>query len=211
MNGADFLAKRKEGVSEKLISSAKAEFIKKGYSDASLRTICETAGTTTGSVYTRYGGKEGLFEEIVGKHYDTILSMFKAAQSDFSALPETKQPENLGKISGDCLLEMLKYCYRNSDEVRLLLCGSEGTRFSGLIDEMVEIETAATHDYMAVLERLGRPAVKIDRKLEHIIITGMFQTFFEMVVHEMPFEDAEKYLREMRTFYTAGWAAVMGQ
>ena len=106
---------------------------------------------------------------------------------------------------------MLKYCYRNSDEVRLLLCGSEGTRFSGLIDEMVEIETAATHDYMAVLERLGRPAVKIDRKLEHIIITGMFQTFFEMVVHEMPFEDAENYLREMRTFYSAGWAAVMGQ
>ena len=64
---------------------------------------------------------------------------------------------------------MLKYCYRHSDEVRLLLCGSEGSRFSGLIGKMAEIETSATHDCTA--------AVKTDRKLEHIM--GMFQPFLK--------------------------------
>ncbi|MBR4097117.1 MAG: TetR/AcrR family transcriptional regulator, partial [Oscillospiraceae bacterium] len=36
---------------EKLIESAKAEFMDKGYNKASLRTICANAGVTTGALY----------------------------------------------------------------------------------------------------------------------------------------------------------------
>ena len=82
---------------------------------------------------------------------------------------------------------------------------------SKLIDEMVEIETNATHDYLIVLEKLGRPAPPIDERLEHILITGMFNTFFELIIHEMPLEEAKHYLKEMRAFYTAGWMKIMGQ
>ena len=60
-------------------------------------------------------------------------------------------------------------------------------------------------------EELGRPSPKIDPALEHILITGMFHTFFELVIHEMPLDDAENYVKEMRAFYTAGWMKIMGQ
>ena len=50
-------------------------------------------------------------------------------------------------------------------------------KFSGLVDEMVEIEVAATHAYQKVLKELGRPSPKIDPALEHILTTGMFHTF----------------------------------
>ncbi|HIT27614.1 MAG TPA: TetR/AcrR family transcriptional regulator, partial [Candidatus Faecousia gallistercoris] len=43
------------------------------------------------------------------------------------------------------------------------------------------------------------------------LITGMFRTFFELIIHAMPLNEAEKYLREMRAFYTAGWMKIMGQ
>ena len=43
---------------------------------------------------------------------------------------------------------------------------------------MVEIEAEATHSYQKVLEELGRPSPQIDPTLEHILITGMFHTFF---------------------------------
>lgn len=52
--------KQVEGVSEKIIACSKKEFLEKGYTDASLRTIAAEAGTTTGSIYSRYGDKEGL-------------------------------------------------------------------------------------------------------------------------------------------------------
>ena len=65
--------------------------------------------------------------------------------------------------------------------------------------------------YEHLLERLGRPVPSIDKRLEHILITGMFNTFFELIIHEMPLEEAKHYLKEMRAFYTAGWMKIMGQ
>ena len=41
------MAKQIEGVSEKIEKCAREEFLKNGYTDASLRTIASEAGTTT--------------------------------------------------------------------------------------------------------------------------------------------------------------------
>ena len=107
--------------------------------------------------------------------------------------------------------DMLVYAYEYLNEFKIILCKSEGTRFSNLIDEMAEIETKGTHDYLEILKRLGRPSPPIDEQLEHMLITGMFKTFFELIIHEMPLEKAEYYLKEMIAFYTAGWMKIMGQ
>ena len=76
---------------------------------------------------------------------------------------------------------------------------------------MVQIEVESTHAYQDVLNELGRPSPPIDSTLEHILTTGMFHTFFELVIHEMPLENAENYVKAMRDFYTAGWMKIMGQ
>ena len=46
------MAKQIEGVYEAVLKCAKKEFQDKGYKDASLRTIAQEAGTSTGSIYT---------------------------------------------------------------------------------------------------------------------------------------------------------------
>ena len=166
---------------------------------------------TTGAFYGYYKSKEELFEALVGEHYAYLLNCFQKAQQEFADLPHEQQPEVMGDISGDCMFDMLHYAYEHLEECKLILCCSEGTKFSGLIDEMVEIEAAATHAYQEVLQELGRPSPQIAPALEHILITGMFHTFFELVIHEMPLGDAENYVKEMRAFYTAGWMKIMGQ
>ena len=55
------MAKQKAGVYDKVLECAKEEFLSKGFLDASLRTIAQAADTSTGSIYTRFGDKEGLF------------------------------------------------------------------------------------------------------------------------------------------------------
>lgn len=176
-----------------------------------MRNIVKSVGMTTGAFYGYYKSKEELFEALVGKHYDSILNRFKEAQREFAELPILQQPKAMGEVSGLCMHDMLHYAYAHLTECKLILCRAEGTRFSGLIDEMVEIETESSHAYQRVLGELGRPSAQIDSRLEHILITGMFHTFFELVIHEMPLEDAENYVREMRAFYTAGWMKMMGQ
>ena len=196
---------------QKILEAAKREFLEKGFKSASLRSIVKTAGVTTGAFYGYYASKEDLFEALVGEHYDFLLSRFCRAQKEFAEIPPEEQPDNLTSTSGVYMYEMLLYAYEHLNEFKLILCCSEGTRFSKLIDEMVEIETKGTHDYLEVLKKIGRPSPPIDERLEHILITGMFNTFFELVIHEMPLEDAKHYLKEMRAFYSAGWMEIMGQ
>lgn len=196
---------------ERIHQAAKAEFLEKGYKGASLRNIVKSVGMTTGAFYGYYKSKEELFEALVGEHYQYILTCFKKAQQQFAELPHEQQPEVMSEISGICMYDMLHYAYAHLEECKLILCCSEGTKFSGLIDEMVEIEAEATHAYQEVLQELGRPSPQIDPALEHILITGMFHTFFELVIHEMPLQNAENYVKEMRAFYTAGWMKIMGQ
>ena len=141
-----------------ILSAAMQEFLEKGYKSASLRNIVKMAGVTTGAFYGYYGSKEDLFEALVGEHYNFFLDRFCRAQKEFAAIPPEEQPDNLSSTSGECMYEMLLYAYEHLNEFKLILCCSEGTRFSKLIDEMVEIETKGTHDYLAVLEKLGRPA-----------------------------------------------------
>ena len=200
-----------ESTLTRIHQAAKAEFLEKGFRGASLRNIVKSVGMTTGAFYGYYKSKEELFEALVGEPHDYLIGRFKDAQREFAQLPHEQQPEVMGHISGLCMYDMLHYAYAHLEECKLILCCSEGTRFSGLIDEMVEIEVESTHTYLAVLNELGRPSPKIDPKLEHILITGMFHTFFELVIHEMPLRDAENYIREMRAFYTAGWMKIMGQ
>ena len=199
------------GTLERIHQAAKAEFLVHGFRAASLRRIVHSVGMTTGAFYGYYKSKEELFAALVDVHYKYVLDRFRDAQTAFAALPRERQPEALGEISGACMFDMLRYAYAHLDAFKLILCGAEGTAYSGLIDEMVEIETEATHAYQQVLDALGCPSPPIDPKLEHILITGMFHTFFELVIHEMPLEAAENYVREMRAFYTAGWMKIMGQ
>ena len=194
-----------------ILKAAMEEFLEKGFQSASLRNIVKAAGVTTGAFYGYYNSKMDLFEALVGRQYNYFMNCFCKAQRDFADLPPEEQPDNLSSVSGECMTEMLLYAYSHLNEFKLILCHSEGTRFSHLIDEMVEIETKGTHDYMAVLQSLGRPAPPIDERLEHILITGMFGAFFELIIHEMPLEKALHYLEEMRAFYTAGWMKIMGQ
>ena len=192
-------------------SAAMQEFLEKDFQSASLRNIVKKAGVTTGAFYGYYASKEGLFEALVCEQYEHFMGIFQKAQQDFSNIPQEEQPKHLGDISGACMDEMLLYAYQHLNVFKLILCHSEGTRFSHLIDEMVEMELKGTHDYLAVLEKLGRPAPPIDEHLEHVLITGMFNTFFELIIHEMSLEKAQYYLKEMRAFYTAGWMKIMGQ
>lgn len=196
---------------ERIHAAAKEAFMEYGYQSASLRGIVKTAGVTLGAFYGYYNSKEELFEALVGEQYNHMLDCYRKAQADFAALPQKEQVEHMSEISGDCMMEMLLYAYEHLDEFKLILCRSEGTKFSGMIDKMVEIEVKATHDYQEVLNRLGRPSPEIDPRLEHILITGMFGTFMELIIHEMSLEQALSYLEEMRAFYTAGWMKIMGQ
>ena len=87
------MAKQKAGVYDKVLECAKKEFLSKGFLDASLRSIAQEADTSTGSIYTRFGDKEGLFRAIAEPVVDQFKAMFRRVQEDFHQFPEEEQRE----------------------------------------------------------------------------------------------------------------------
>ena len=57
----------------------------------------------------------------------------------------------------------------------------------------------------------GMSPPQLDAQLCHIIASGMFNGIFEIVVHDMPKEQAMRYVDQLRDFYTAGWLKLIGQ
>ena len=193
---------------EKIQQAALTEFLDKGFLSASLRQIVKNAGVTTGAFYGYFSCKEALFASIVEPHAAALMGRFMEAQTSFAGRPEAEQPEHMGEES--CLDWMVDYICQNREPVKLLLCRAEGTGYESFVHNMVEVEVEYTLRYMEVLRRLGRRVPTLSRSLCHIIASGMFNGLFEVVIHDMPYEQALRDVKQLRAFYTAGWLELVG-
>ena len=195
---------------EKIQQAALTEFLDKGFLSASLRQIVKNAGVTTGAFYGYFSCKEALFASIVEPHAAALMGRFMEAQTSFAGRPEAEQPEHMGEDSESCLDWMGDYICQNREPVKLLLCRAEGTGYESFVHNMVEVEVEYTLRYMEVLRRLGRRVPTLSRSLCHIIASGMFNGLFEVVIHDMPYEQALRDVKQLRAFYTAGWLELVG-
>ena len=196
---------------EKIQEAAMAEFLDKGFQGASLRQIVKNAGVTTGAFYGYFSSKEALFTAIVEPHATALMGKFMWAQTSFAELPEEEQPQHMGVESRDYVAWMVDYICRHREPVKLLLCCAEGTSYENFIHNMVEVEVESTLRYMGVLRRMGRDIPQMSRSLCHLIASGMFNAIFEVVIHDMPYEQALRDVEQLQAFYTAGWSKLMGE
>ena len=187
---------------EKIHEAAMAEFLDKGFQGASLRQIVKNAGVTTGAFYGYFSSKEALFASIVEPHAAALMGRFMEHRPPLPRCPEKEQPEHMGLESSQCVHWMVDYICDHREPVKLLLCKAEGTSYEHFVHNMVEVEVEYTLRYMDVLRRLGREVPELSQSLCHIIASGMFNGLFEIVVHDMPKEQALRDVEQFRTFYT---------
>ena len=152
------MSKAVEGVTEKIEEYARKEFKSKGYVDASLRTIAMEAGTTTGSIYSRYGGKEGLFSALVEPAAREFTEIFEDVQKKFHAMESEMQTESLDEYSRNGMIQLVEYMYNHFEEFNLLVNCSHGTKFQNFVEHLVDIETDYTYKYMEAVDLSSRRA-----------------------------------------------------
>ncbi|EMS69361.1 TetR/AcrR family transcriptional regulator [Ruminiclostridium cellobioparum] len=203
------MAKQIEGVYEKVLECAKIEFLEKGFKDASLRTIAQNAGTSTGSIYTRFVDKNGLFEALVSSFAEGLKEIYLSAQVDFSRLPGGEQRETVFDYSTDKFQDFISYIYHHFDEAKLLITCSEGTTFANFVHSLVELDVEYTKKF---IEAIGSDALTSGRatpEFLHIISSAVFSGVFEIVVHDMTRQAAEQYISRLRRFFQAGWDTIL--
>lgn len=205
------MAKQIEGVFEQVLACAKKEFLARGYRDASLRTIAQEAHTSTGSIYTRFGDKEGLFNAIVAPAADGLKELFVRMQEDFHRLGAQAQRSDMCRYSADGMEVVLDFIYAHFDDFHLLLDAAEGTLYQHFADELVEIEVYYTFQFFEAVQCEAIVSGRITREFIHIISTCYVNGVFEVVRHNMSRADAERYITMLGRYHRAGFATILGE
>ena len=202
------MAKQIEGVSQRILDCARAEFLDKGYTDASLRSIAAAANTSTNSIYVRFGDKEGLFSAIVEPVLNEMTERFLKIQEEFHRMERTAQAAHMAEYADSGTMELVNYMYDHLDEFRLLLDASYGTRFHNFVDALVGIEVEYTYKYMETVGYPIRLGDATTEKLLHIVTTSRFESIFEVIRHGMSREEAAEYIDLLSRYHRTGFFAV---
>ena len=202
------MAKQIEGVYERILECAKKEFLEKGYTEASLRTIAAGADTSTQSIYVRFRDKEGLFSAIVEPAADAFMAQFYKVQETFHAFDPETQRKEVGTYSTNEMMKMVDYMYDNFDTFRLLLDASYGTRFQNFVDQLVAVEEDYTWKWMEATGAGSEMKEAMPRELYHMVVTSYFEGIFEVIRHEMSRENAKKYIFMLGKYHHAGFMAI---
>ncbi len=194
---------------EKLIESAKAEFMEKGYNKASLRTICANAGVTTGALYFFFEDKADLFRAIVGKPVDELFSIM---QSHFdededvvaSAAPDTDPDEYIDDHSEIAQI-LIHHIYKNYDAAILVLTKSQGSEYENIVDRIVEITENKSIEMMdKISEKTGKKQ-KLNKYMLHLVIHIVVDSFVQLVIHETDEKKALKSIEKVFRMTMHNW------
>lgn len=195
-------------MNERVLECAKEEFLLNGYKDASLRTIAKNAETSTGSIYTRFGDKQGLFKAIMEPVVQEMRHRFIQVQEDFHKMDEEQQMADMKSYSAEGMRGIVIFMYEHFNEFYLLLDASYGTEFQNFVDEMVDIEVSYTYKYM---ETIGCESVKsglVTEDFIHIVTTAYFNGVFEIIRHQLDKDAALRYVDMLGKYHIAGFDTI---
>lgn len=192
----------------KLLASAKAEFLEKGYMNASLRSICKNAGVTTGALYFFFRDKEDLFDSLVAP---TMTRLQEEMQWHFDSEKEEIShgvPDYSDSVDDiKATRQLVHAMYQNYDILLLAISGSKGSRYENCVDEFVTIAEShyrALADVMT--EQLGLP--RIDDYTIHWIAHMQIDVFVHLLQHEPSEEKAQQYIGRIVTYLVSGWMSL---
>ena len=195
---------------KRILESAKAEFMERGFSGASLRVIAKNAGVTTGALYGSFADKDALFDALVGEHIAYFYREFTTAQIAFQNLDDDKQVETMHTHSAHALFGLIGYVYDHFDAFSLALCHSTGSKYETWLEPIIAMEEESTKCFIATIRQGGYPVKDISDQLIHILCTGFFHDVMETVAHNMDRETAIRHIALLCDFTTAGWDRLLG-
>ena len=196
---------------EKLLVSAKQEFLEKGYMQASLRNICKNAGVTTGALYFFFQDKEDLFASLVQEPLGMLYQLMSSHYQEETnmTIPSMESIEDFGDDL-EVARQALRFMYRFYDEFQLILTKSQGSKFEHCVDKFVEI-TEKHYRYMGdkIAEQLQTE--KFDDYMIHWVAHTQIQTFVHILTHEKNEEEGIRHLEPIIQYIIAGWIGMFTQ
>lgn len=195
---------------EKILFSAKKEFLEKGFVNASLRTIVKNAGVTTGALYRHFKDKNNLFDEIVCN----VENHFKELVKNYGVTFHKKESNILSKEhllhEKEIFNTIIEFIYEEYDVITLLLLHSSGSSHEKFLQEMCDIYTNCLLEFVEWLRENNYVKREINNMAVHMVATTMLTAFSEIVIHKMEIQESKKYIEDISVFVRFGFMNMLG-
>ena len=186
---------------QKLIECAKKEFLEKGYTKASLRSICADAGVTTGALYFFFENKEDLFAAIVDPPLNGLKSiLYKHFKEDEEEIATIDSIEGIDMDHSEISDKIVGYIYDNYDSFMLLITKTENTVYENVVDEFVSMLEKSIPLTMVKLK-----GYRIDEYMSHWMSHISMDAFIHVIKHEKDVNKAKARLRAILNYLVMGW------
>lgn len=194
-------------IDPRILDSAKKEFLAHGFEKASLKSICEDAGVTTGALYKRYRGKEDLFCAVVA---DTVTALDGFVEQKSSVPASTLSDDLLIQAweMGESMLQWFRFLYQYHDGFILLISSAAGTRYTNFQHDFAEKMTDKTYEYFLEAKNRGLTTADISIEEMHILLSAFWTTVYEPFIHGYTWEQIEAHCVLMCKLFN--WYHVLG-
>ncbi len=192
---------KKEDIKEKIINSARREFLEHGYTNASLRIIAEKAGLTKGAVYSYYKNKDALFCELTATAVMIIENEFEIDYYDYTSITNEAFPDSFeSSIKG-----FRKYVHAvldNYESFKLLLFCAAGSTLHNYKERIIQLYAQNFHRFLSLFTKTKK--IIISEMFIHTLAATYVSFLEELVLHEPNIAEADDYAIQMAVFVHSG-------
>ena len=205
-----FMAESSIETKNKLLESAKKEFLEKGFTAASLRKIAANAGVTTGAMYRHFKDKDSFFCALVDDAIETTKKLVMLADSsNHENLSFSKIKEHID-AEKKSIVGFLDYMYQNFDLFTLLLTKSAGSTHEYFQEDICELYTENCKKTFDLMYDQKIIAKRVSQMTIHFMASTVINAFCDIILHKMPKKEAVQYVADIMDFTSSGMYALFG-
>ncbi len=198
---------KKENIKEDILRVAKAEFYKNGFKNTSMRTIAKKSDVGLSNIYNYFRDKDEIFRTVL----TPLLTAFNRIMDEHNK-PEYISTDIFTSIQyqTDHINTFVNLIINYREDLKLLLYRSHGSSLENFSDQYSDIHTEVGIEYMKKMkEKYPHINNNISSFFIHIMSSWWITIIGEIVSHEVPEDEIERFVSEFIEFTTAGWKKIM--
>jgi Transcriptional regulator len=199
---------KKGNTPDKIKNTARTIFLANGFRETSMQMIASEVGISAPGLYKHFESKEEIFSALVDPLITAIKEILHMAENEKDTLFAEGKSEKVWDKE-KTFKEMLDFIYANFSGMKLLLFCAEGTAYENIIDKVADYETQVMLRTLPRLREQGMDIPEIDAETISTMMRQQYRTHAEFIRKDYPRERAEQYQKEVDTFFTAGWRALL--
>jgi AcrR family transcriptional regulator len=191
----------KEEIRQRIMEAARAEFMGKGFRDASIRSITAKARTSKSNLYNYFADKDALFRAVLDPVLTDIEKGLAAAMAFNAGKPSPGYSYDTQK---EYIRIVMEYVYAHVDDIKLLLFQAGGSSLENYKDKVIEGFAGVLADWMK------RSAPRQVSRFFLRCVAGFYLNAIEgMLAGGVAPAQAAGHFDEFMAFVYGGWSAVL--